>query len=228
MLCGTDAAVRVSGTSFCAPCGLQQHRIQAPASHRRRRLAAFGLLSSGLLFKILAGAIAFAAVGGVAATTVFDADSAAVLTEQGNSPAEGVAAPVGDTRASESNTPPSASPAVTGSSEPGLAETGSTDSIPAATTVIEAGAASQVSTFAVAAQAWAECVAHQAQTAATFDPVQSCGEPPDPDDFDFPGTDPPGHDEDGPGNSEDAPGHDEDGPGNSENAPGRNKPPKDK
>jgi hypothetical protein len=36
----------------------------------------------------------------------------------------------------------------------------------------------------------------------------------------------PGHDENGPGNSENAPGHDENGPGNSENAPGHTKPDK--
>lgn len=36
---------------------------------------------------------------------------------------------------------------------------------------------------------------------------------------------PPGHDPNGPGNSENAPGHNKhgNGPGNSENAPGRNK-----
>ncbi len=36
---------------------------------------------------------------------------------------------------------------------------------------------------------------------------------------------PPGHDPNGPGNSENAPGHNKhhDGPGNSENAPGHNK-----
>ena len=33
----------------------------------------------------------------------------------------------------------------------------------------------------------------------------------------------PGHDSNGPGNSENAPGHDPNGPGNSENAPGHNK-----
>lgn len=36
-------------------------------------------------------------------------------------------------------------------------------------------------------------------------------------------TVPPGHDPNGPGNSENAPGHDKNGPGNSENAPGHNK-----
>lgn len=38
-------------------------------------------------------------------------------------------------------------------------------------------------------------------------------------------TVPPGHDPDGPGNSENAPGHNKhgDGPGNSENAPGQQK-----
>ncbi len=38
-------------------------------------------------------------------------------------------------------------------------------------------------------------------------------------------TVPPGHDPNGPGNSENAPGHNKDkgGPGNSENAPGHNK-----
>lgn len=34
---------------------------------------------------------------------------------------------------------------------------------------------------------------------------------------------PPGHDPNGPGNSENAPGHQKNGPGNSENAPGHNK-----
>ena len=89
-----------------------------------------------------------------------------------------------------------------------------------------------VDRYAAAVYAWAECVSREAEQhdGGEFDPADECGDLPEWDDLVAPGHDEdgpgnsenaPGHDEDGPGNSEIAPGQDEDGPGNSENAPGQ-------
>ena len=206
--CGAAAAVRVTGTSFCASCGLRQHGrggvVSAPLGRRSHRAAALGILSSGILVKMLMGAVALAAVGGVTASLRSEAVSAS-------------ADPV---------------PAVTAAASPGTTVTpvvASTDETIAAVELSnETGAVPDaVHEYVLAVQAWAECVAEAAtaHSGGAFDPHENCLDYAVPGDFGLDDRDgdteePPGHDVDGPGNSENAPGHDVGGSGNSENAPG--------
>jgi hypothetical protein len=153
------------------------------------------LFSSGILAKTLLGAVALAAVGGAASTVLQSEDPVVEPNEivaPSTSQAEVVAAV---------DTSPSAPD--------------DSDGI-----IIEAGRDDEaVAAFVAAVQAWSDCVseAASAHSGGAFDPHEACPDKPRPGDF---GVNIPGHDEDGPGNSEDAPGHDEDGPGNSEDAPG--------
>ena len=221
--CGAAAAVRVAGTSFCASCGLRQHRATEfvrtpPTVHRSHRGALVGILSSGFLVKMLMGAVALAAVGGA---------TASLRSEPVPAAADVIPAVI--TTVMPSTT---ATPFV-------ITDDDVSESTP------EVGAA--VDEYVVAVQIWAACVsdAATAHSGGSFDPREACGPRPEPGDFglddhdeDGPGNseNAPGHDENGPGNSENAPGHDENGPGNSENAPGhsdgdeekKDKPPKEK
>lgn len=225
VLCGDNAAVRVSGTSFCASCGLSQYSADAAAparlKRRSRRAAFFALFSSGMLVKTLLGAVALAAVGGAAASTVMHSGDEPVVVE---------------------TTVVSATAAATTAT---TAETTSTSASTTSAPLAAEPASEDVDGYVAAVQAWADCVATAASEHAggSFDPAAACDKP-RPADYglddgetdqpvttvDAPGLDedgeetiPPGHDEDGPGESENAPGHDEDGPGASEDAPGQNK-----
>ena len=62
--CGAPAAVRMQGLTLCAKCGLE--RSSGGTNRIRLRTALLGILSSGFLAKMLIGAVAVAAVGGVA------------------------------------------------------------------------------------------------------------------------------------------------------------------
>jgi hypothetical protein len=149
------------------------------------------------LFKMLMGAVAVAAVGGVAATAISQPDPPQLL-----SPAttQAVAAPAATT--------------VAAADDPVPATLGFVDSDPSQRTAAEA--------YVAAVQEWAACVAAaaSAHTGGSFDPLVACPDKPSPQDHGFPANDAPGHDPDGPGNSENAPGQTGEGPGNSENAPG--------
>ena len=61
--CSAPAAVRMQGISLCARCGLE--RSSGGTSRVSRRMALLGILSSGFLAKMVLGAVAVAAVGGV-------------------------------------------------------------------------------------------------------------------------------------------------------------------
>jgi hypothetical protein len=159
------------------------------------------------------GAVAVAAVGGVAASTVRSSESPTTVAPT----TAAVAAPTED--------PLTSSPAAVG--------------IPDTLAFVETDpSASAAHEYVAAIQAWADCVAEKASahTGGRFDPDVACPGKPQPPAGDAPGHDDlgpgnsgdaPGHDDLGPGNSEDAPGHDDLGPGNSEDAPGQNKPPKE-
>ncbi len=212
VLCGDNAAVRVRGTSFCAACGLNQYSADAtaPAPRRRPRRAPFlALITSGLFVKGLLGAVALAAVGGAAATTVFSHDS------PDNAPvATTVVQAVQTTSAPASDAPVSAIVAATATTEEPDAQTVDFDD--------------PVFAYVAAVQAWSDCVAEAAAShvGGPFDPNEACPNKPGPDDFGLVDNglgnsgDAPGHDGSGPGNSGDAPGHDGSGPGNSGDAPG--------
>ena len=200
VLCGTTAAVRVSGTSFCASCGLHQfsggHSATAqPRQRRTRRAAILGLFSSGFLLKMLLGAVAVAAVGGVAASTMM-----------------------------QPNAPQLLSPATTLAVAPTVDSTVITTAGDATPVTVESevespnGDTSQraaAEAYVAAVQEWANCVAEAASdhSGERFDPMAACPNKPSPQDHGFPAND--------------APGQTGEGPGNSENAPGQNKPPKD-
>jgi hypothetical protein len=62
--CGAPAAVRMQGVSFCARCGLE--RSSGGTNRISRRTALLGILSSGFLAKMVLGAVAVTALGGVA------------------------------------------------------------------------------------------------------------------------------------------------------------------
>ena len=205
VLCGTSAAVRVRGTSFCSSCGVSQYSADTTSPvtlHRRtKRAALFAVFSSGILVKTLLGAVALAAVGGVAATTVLGSD------DPPDAPAI-VAASIGPTTSTTTTT--------TGTTAlPAVAPTAN----PEASSPVDVAA---VADYATAIQLWAECVstAASAHSGGAFDPQAACGPHPNATDF---GITVNPSDDDGPGNSEDAPGHDDDGPGNSENTPGQTK-----
>ena len=200
VLCNAAAAVRVTGTSFCASCGLQQYsdgtlaaQAHAPANNRSHRAALIGLFSSGFLLKMLLGAVALATVGGVTASLQTDP----VVASAGPPPTVVTRAPVTSVVEAtvESNTDDS-SELIAAANE-------------------QAAAAHE---YVDAIQAWANCVseAASAHSGGPFDPGAVCDDRPTPADFGIPG-----HDEDGPGESENAPGREEDGPGKSEDAPGR-------
>ena len=219
VLCREQAVVRVRGTSFCASCGLSQYEIggaESPTTRRSRR-AIVAFFTSGIFIKGLLGAVAVAAVGGAAATSVRDDPTAAS------------AAP--ETTAVTRVVPTTVEPPVEAPVEPPVERaaivsiTKTTVGPPAQLEIVDA-----VARYVVAVEAWADCVSEtEAQSTEAFDPEQECPGKPEPGDYGLAGgsgDDPDtaataaGEVEDGPGNSEDAPGHDEDGPGNSEEAPG--------
>jgi hypothetical protein len=212
VLCGDNAAVRVRGTSFCAACGLNQYSADAtaPVPRRRSRRAAFlAVMTSGLFIKGLLGAVALAAVGGAAATTVFGHDSPDNVQ-------------VATTVVQEVQT--TSAPAADASASAVVDATATTEAPDVQTVDFD----DPVFAYVAAVQAWSDCVAEAAAShgGGPFDPNEACPNEPSPDDFGLvdngPGNseDAPGHDVSGPGNSEDAPGHDVSGPGNSEDAPG--------
>jgi hypothetical protein len=217
--CGAAAAVRVTGTSFCASCGLRQHGTtsappRTPTVRQSHRAALVGILSSGFLVKMLMGAVALAAVGGV---------TASLRSEP--VPVAGDVIPVVETMIPGTST--TFSTAATDTPAIGTDDDTGVDAGKSATA--NGGESAAVHDYAVSIQAWAECVsdAVTAHLGGEFDPSAACGDLPAPGDFGVDGrdddgesADPPGQDDDGPGNSEDAPGHDDDGPGNSEDAPG--------
>jgi hypothetical protein len=202
VLCGGGAAVRVSGTSFCASCGLQQYsggkNNSGVKQRRSRRAAALGFVSSGFLLKMLLGAVALATVGGVAASTVPHREEARPATTTITTEAVVVA----DT--------------ATVTSGPEVVAT-ATD--PKVFPEVDSVIATAAHEYAAEIQLWADCVseAASAHTGGRFDPLAGC---PRPSDFDLPAVAAPGHGEDGPGSSEDDPGA-------SADAPGQNKPPKE-
>jgi hypothetical protein len=172
---------------------------------------------------MLLGAVAVAAVGGVAASTMM-----------------------------QPNAPQLLSPATTLAVAPTVDSTVITTAGDATPVTVESevespnGDTSQraaAEAYVAAVQEWANCVAEAASdhSGERFDPMAACPNKPSPQDHGFPANDAPGHDPagpgnsenapgqtgEGPGNSENAPGQTGEGPGNSENAPGQNKPPKD-
>ena len=209
VICGANAAVRVAGTSFCGSCGVKQYAAanSTQVGRRPRRAAWFSLLTSSLLLKSLLGAVAVAAVGGVAGAALQPAEDPVLV----------VAGSVTTTVAVASTEPPVTT---------GTAEVTSV-SIDATQEEVEEATSSSdqdVAGFVAAIQSWADCIsdAASAHSGGRFDPALACDERPSPADYGLGHSeDAPGHDEDGPGNSEDAPGHDEDGPGNSQDAPGQ-------
>ena len=229
VLCREQAVVRVRGTSFCASCGLSQYEIggaESPTTRRSRR-AIVAFFTSGIFIKGLLGAVAVAAVGGAAATSVRDDPTAASAAPETTAV----------TRVVPTTVEPPVEPPVERAAIVSITKT--TVGPPAQLEIVDA-----VARYVVAVEAWADCVSEtEAQSTEAFDPEQECPGKPEPGDSglaggsgddpdtaateagdveDGPGNseDAPGHDEDGPGNSEDAPGHVEDGPGNSEDAPG--------
>ena len=73
ILCGMGASVRVSGTSFCAACGVDQFPSINTADHRprgSRRAAWLAALTSSLLVKTMLGAVAVAAMTAAAGTVL--------------------------------------------------------------------------------------------------------------------------------------------------------------
>jgi hypothetical protein len=173
--------------------------------------------------KMLLGAVALAAVGGVAASTVPHREEARPATTTITTEAVVVA----DT--------------ATATSGPEVVAT-ATD--PKVFPEVDSAIATAAHEYAAEIQLWAECVsaAASAHTGGRFDPLAAgCPDKPRPSDFDLPAVAAPGHGEDGPGSSGDAPGHGEDGPGSSgdapgdgedgpgasADAPGQNKPPKE-
>ena len=210
VVCGTGAAVRVGGTSFCGSCGVKQFTATDPvkAGRRPRRAVWFSLLTSSLLLKSLLGAVAVAAVGGVAGAALQPAGDLSPATT--TSTVVTTSAVVIDD-ASEN----SSAPIVVAAAE-GPSQAEGDVSVPATDHDVEG--------FVAAIQEWADCVsaAASAHSGGGFDPVAACDEKPSPADYGIGNSEnAPGHGEDGPGNSENAPGHGEDGPGNSENAPGQ-------
>ena len=140
----------MNGVSLCARCGLE--RSSGGANRITRRAALVGLLSSGFLAKLLLGAVAVAAVGGVAATmprtTPYAPFEAAATTQtllQVNVPVKPEA----------------------------LAAT--EEAMPATEALVE-----NVHEYAMALQMWGDCVSEAARghSGTSFDPKTACGETP--------------------------------------------------
>ena len=74
--CGAPAAVRMQGVSFCARCGLE--RSSGGTNRISRRTALLGIFSSGFLAKMVIGAVAVAALGGVAVSLPHEAADAPI------------------------------------------------------------------------------------------------------------------------------------------------------
>ena len=68
--CGEIAVAFQRGASVCGRCGIQRTLDHSSSPMRSRRMVLVGLFSSGLLVKLMLGAVALAAVGSWAAATV--------------------------------------------------------------------------------------------------------------------------------------------------------------
>jgi hypothetical protein len=159
------------------------------------------------LLKSLLGAVAVAAVGGVAGAALQPAEDPVLATTA--APETTVVATT--VEASTITLAPVTTAADVDSSQ--TQEDGITSPVD-----------QEVAEFVFAVQSWADCVAEKASThsGGRFDPVAECGARPSPADYSIGNSgNAPGQSEDGPGNSGNAPGQSEDGPGNSGNAPGQ-------
>ncbi len=101
-VCRADAAVRMHGSTLCARCGLQRSLSDpAPGSRRARKAALAGLLSGGLLAKLLLGTVAVAAAAGLVVGPAMDEPAA-------GEPVESIAQTVSDAPPAQSTEMPSA------------------------------------------------------------------------------------------------------------------------
>jgi hypothetical protein len=156
--CGRAAVAYQHGSRVCGACGVARTLNSGTRSLRSRRAALIGLLSSGLLIRIMIGSIAVAAVGGWAASTSRVPDSLPVVSSTiGADPT---------TQTSQAIQEP-AEPTVD-------------DILDTAREQAE-----HAQGLADASRAWADCVSRWARmhSGERFDPREVCGERPDPSDF---------------------------------------------
>lgn len=170
-MCSKEAVANLHGRWLCAQCGLHQTTVAAglerpsPSYSRPRRRTIVAAFGTGLAAKILIGAAALAAVGGV---IVADPHLA------GGDPAQ----------PTEASSPPT-SAAVTTTGPPTSVNTPDTAAIGAAEGP-EPGLPPSVNEFVIVLDQWAECIADTARTFASarpepgqgFDP-SACGPRPE-------------------------------------------------
>lgn len=82
--CGGRAVAYQRGSRVCGQCGTRRTLNEPAPPRRTRRMAIIGLFSSGLLFKMMLGYVALAAVGGWVANTVFAPPPPIVTSHSGD------------------------------------------------------------------------------------------------------------------------------------------------
>lgn len=160
--CGGKAVAFQHGASVCGQCGIRRTLGENPVilpQRRPRHVALVGALSSGMLVKVMMGSVALAAVGSVAAASLFP-------TEQNVPPQPAVVE-------SSTTTAVHTSPAA-------LTDDEIDDLVTEA--LSQAGRAHE---HAAAVQEWAECVSSHAaeHRGESTNPQEACGDKPRPSDF---------------------------------------------
>ena len=166
--CGGQAVAFQHGARVCGRCGTRRTLGESPVilPHRPRRAAFIGVLSSGLLLKLMMGSVALAAVGGFAAVSIFPTSGFTT------NPPDSTVAETTTTVATTSNSTADGNSAVT---------EGELDEM-----VLEARSqADNAHELATAARDWANCVSDFAQEhrGEGLHPQELCGEHPRPSEY---------------------------------------------
>ncbi len=158
--CANKAVAYQHGSRVCGACGIQRTLNSPEPGRRSRRMTMIGVLSSGMLVRLMIGSIAVAAVGGWAASTSPRSD--AVPSSSTLISVESIAETTGSTM----------------SPEPVQEDVDDLVSNARAQ-------ADNAQGLADASKAWANCVSKWAKihSGDQFDPREVCGDRPDPSDY---------------------------------------------
>lgn len=166
--CGGKAVAYQHGSRVCGQCGTRRTLNELDPPRRTRRAAVIGVLSSGLLFKMMLGSVALAAVGGWVANSAFAPPSQIATSDSGEATSSTTLAggPAGVTR----EAPDEAAVHIMSMDE---------------LLSIAADEAMRAHEFAAATREWADCVSASAiaNRGTGFSPWEACPDHPQLSDF---------------------------------------------